>query len=384
MSKNKNQKFFNSNNMNQKRNFNEKNIHHKYNFKDQNDSFHPWIKPDSKCLITSGMLKLHYEILDFCEFIQLTEEEKLLREKSFNYIKSVIEEKFTEYRCRLYGSFKLGLSLPDSDIDMLIIESEEKEKEKNNDSDNNNNAEINKSKVNEIIKNIYNILYSTNKFSYIEMIKAKVPIIKCTLKETGINVDISFFRKNGTDAVDIIDKVLKEYPEIKPLTLVIKYMLRQRQLNEIYKGGVSSFIIFSLIYYYISDIRKKILNDLKNGKREDELTLGHLLVGFFNFYGFMFDYDQVGISIRYGCFLYKRQEHKPNTLSIENFQDINQDMGKSCFNFRKVIDAFKNARDSLYYPEKSPVVSYLCGFILPDDILRQRAESKLNFNLSNI
>ena len=222
MSKNKNQKFFNSNNMNQKRNFNEKNIHHKYNFKDQDDSFHPWIKPDSKCLITSGMLKLHYEILDFCEFIQLTEEEKLLREKSFNYIKSVIEEKFTEYRCRLYGSFKLGLSLPDSDIDMLIIESEEKEKEKNNDSDNNNNAEINKSKVNEIIKNIYNILYSTNKFSYIEMIKAKVPIIKCTLKETGINVDISFFRKNGTDAVDIIDKVLKEYPEIKPLTLVIK------------------------------------------------------------------------------------------------------------------------------------------------------------------
>ena len=121
MSKNKNQKFFNSNNMNQKRNFNEKNIHHKYNFKDQDDSFHPWIKPDSKCLITSGMLKLHYEILDFCEFIQLTEEEKLLREKSFNYIKSVIEEKFTEYRCRLYGSFKLGLSLPDSDIDMLLL-----------------------------------------------------------------------------------------------------------------------------------------------------------------------------------------------------------------------------------------------------------------------
>ena len=379
MSKNKNQKFFNSNNSNQKRNFNEKNIHHKFNFKEEDNLFHPWIKPSSKCHVTNGMLKLHYEILDFCDFIQLTNEEKLLREKSFNYIKSVIEEKFSEYRCRLYGSFKLGLSLPDSDIDMLIIESEEKEKDKDKDKNSeDDNSQLKKIKVNEIIKSIYNVLYSTNKFSYIEMIKAKVPIIKCTLKETGINVDISFFRRNGTDAVDIIDKVLKEFPEIKPLLLVIKYTLRQRQLNEIYKGGISSFIIFSLIYYYISDIRKKILDDLKNGKREDELTLGHLLVGFFNFYGFMFDYDKVGISIRYGCFLYKRiDDHKPNTLSIENFQDINQDMGKSCFNFKKVIETFKNARDSLYYPERSPVISYLCGFILPDDILRKRAENKL-------
>jgi hypothetical protein len=49
-------------------------------------------------------------------------------------------------------------------------------------------------------------------------------------------------------------------------------------------------------------------------------------------------------------------------------------MGKNCYNFKKVVDTFKIARDSLYYPEKSPVVSYLCGFILPDDILRQRAE----------
>ena len=38
-------------------------------------------------------------------------------------------------------------------------------------------------------------------------------------------------------------------------------------------------------------------------------------------------------------------------------------------------------RDSLYHPEKSPVVSYLAGFILPDDILRQRAE-KSGFNIN--
>ena len=346
------------------------------------DSFHPWIKPHSKCHMTNGMLKLHYEILDFCEFIKLTPEEKNLREKTFNYIKSIIEAKFMEYKCVLYGSFKTDLSLPDSDIDILIVE-------KNNNNDNNNLNIVNslssnkikeEEKLSDIIQKIYNILFDTKKFSYIEMIKAKVPIIKCTLKETEVNIDISFFRKNGSDAVETIEKIVEIFPEIRPLTLVIKYTLRQRQLNEIYKGGISSFIIFSLIYYYMSDVRKKILDDIKKGKKEGELTLGHLLVGFFNFYGFMFNYDKLGISIRSGCFLYKRKEHKPNTLSIENFQDINQDMGKNCYNFKRVVETFKNARDSLYYPERSPVISYLAGFILPDDILKQRAEKFNNYN----
>jgi non-canonical poly(A) RNA polymerase PAPD5/7 len=258
--------------------------------------------------------------------------------------------------------------LPDSDIDILIVQQSENKI-------NEENSEIEKDKISEIIKKIYNILFDTKNFTYIEMIKAKVPIIKCTLKETEVNVDISFFRKNGADAVKTIEKIIDIFPEIRPLTLVIKYTLRQRQLNEIYKGGISSFIIFSLIYYYMSDVRKKILDDIKNGKKEGELTLGHLLVGFFNFYGFMFNYDELGISIRSGCFLYKRKEHKPNTLSIENFQDINQDMGKNCYNFKKVVETFRNARDSLYYPENSPVISYLSGFILPDDILKKRAEN---------
>ena len=101
MSRNKSSFFsFGSNNSNS---FHQKNNFHN---KDSDDTFHPWIKPNSKCNFTNGMLKLHYEILDFCDFIKLTNEEINLREKTFNYIKSIIEAKFNEYRCVLYGSFK--------------------------------------------------------------------------------------------------------------------------------------------------------------------------------------------------------------------------------------------------------------------------------------
>ena len=335
------------------------------NSNNSNDSFHPWIKSNSKCYLTNGMLKLHYEILDFCDFIQLNNEEKELREKTFKFIKETIETKYPEYNCILYGSYKTDLSLPDSDIDILILLKEGKEEE------------LSKTKITEeTSKKINDLFLSTNAFSYVEIIKAKVPIIKCTYKETNINVDISFFRKNGFSAVKTIEKVIDTFPEIKPLMLVIKYTLRQRQLNEIYKGGVSSFIIFSLIYYYIADYRKKVIDDIKKGKKEPELTLGHFLVGFFDFYGFQFNYEKLGISIRNGGFLYQRTDEGKNLLSIENFQDINQDMGKSCFKFRKVVETFKFARDSLYYPQNSPVISYLNGFIFPDDILKKRALNK--------
>ena len=340
--------------------------HSKKSIKDADsiESFHPWIKPNSKCYQANGMLKLHYEILDFCDFIQLNQEEKDLREKTYKFISETVEGKYPEYRCILYGSFKTGLSIPDSDIDILILSKEGKEEQ------------TSKNKLlEEALNKIHSLFDSTKAFSYLEIIKAKVPIIKCTYKETNINVDISFFRKNGFSAVKTIEKVLNSFPEIKPLMLVIKYALKQRKLNEIYKGGVSSFIIFSLIYYYISDYRKKILHDIKNGKKDSELTLGHFLVGFFDFYGFQFNYEKLGISIRNGGFLYKRpeEEKQKHLLSIENFQDIGQDMGKSCFKYKKVVETFKFARDSLYYPAQSPVVSYLNGFIFPDDTLRKRA-----------
>ncbi len=59
-------------------------------------------------------------------------------------------------------------------------------------------------------------------------------------------------------------------------------------------------------------------------------------------------------------------------LSVENFQQEDQDIGKSSFKFKKVLDSFKQARDALYYPSKFPVESYLGQFIHVDHFLKER------------
>jgi len=325
------------------------------------EDFYPWIKPDSVCHKLHGMLKLHYEILDFYDFIQLNKEERDLRENTFNDIKNIIEKNFSEYFCELYGSYKTGLSLPDSDIDILIMSKDEK-----------NIDNMKSDKLHKKLKEIYDILSMKmkDKFSQLELINAKVPIIRCVYKETNVQIDISLFRKDGVLAVETIEKINKVYPEIKPLILLIKYTLKQRQLNKIYKGGVSSFIIFSLIFYYISDFKKKSIVNRESNKI---ITLGHLLLGFLSFYGYDFKYDKYKISIRNGCFLSERTDESKNVLSLESFQD-GQDIGKSCYKYRNIIDVFKFARKSLYFPDV-PVVSYLKGFIFPDDTLRERAQN---------
>jgi non-canonical poly(A) RNA polymerase PAPD5/7 len=317
------------------------------------------------------MLRLHYEILDFYHFIQLNNEEIELRNKTFKDIKDIIEENFPDYTCELFGSFKTGLSLPNSDIDILVLQKEVIMEDNNSDINNENklDKELFKS-----LKKIYNIfLEKKNEFNSLEMINAKVPIIKCIYKKTNIRIDISLFRENGALAVKEIDKLTKIYPEIKPLMLVIKYALRQRDLNEIYKGGVSSFIIFTLLYYYLTDVKKTIIHKIKKDKKEEKLeTLGHLLIGFFTFYGYDFNYKKLKISIRNGCFLIERKDEGKNILSVENYQDISQDMGKNCFQYKRIIEFFKFARDSLLSHDLK-VESSLKSFIFPDDLLRERA-----------
>jgi non-canonical poly(A) RNA polymerase PAPD5/7 len=105
-----------------------------------------------------------------------------------------------------------------------------------------------------------------------------------------VNVDISFNRTNGIYCVKLVKHLLKKYPELKPLLLVLKCFLKSRQLNEPYHGGVGSYLLTMLTSSYLQ--RK-----YKDGGTEG-MDLGKHLIDFFELYGTLFNYEDVGISIR--------------------------------------------------------------------------------------
>lgn len=84
--------------------------------------------------------------------------------------------------------------------------------------------------------------------------KASVPIVKLTDKETEIKVDISFNMNNGVKSAELINSFKKRFPVLEKLVMVLKQFLLQRDLNEVFTGGISSY---SLILMTISFLQVK-------------------------------------------------------------------------------------------------------------------------------
>ena len=75
------------------------------------------------------------------------------------------------------------------------------------------------------------------------IIKAKVPIIKFIEHESNVNFDISFDVANGPIAADFVRDLMDTLPPMKPLVLVLKIFLQQRQFNEVPSCVLSSGLV---------------------------------------------------------------------------------------------------------------------------------------------
>ena len=299
----------------------------------------PWITDKVKS--EHGYLKLHYEIEAFYNFIKPTEYENSLREYTIKIIKNAIKSEYPDWLVKTFGSYAVNLHLPTSDIDIVVIDNQKNEIENIN---NNNRLSSN-----DMMIKIKSILTKKNLVSYISIINARVPVIKATIAETNINVDISVNRKNGYLAKYQINKILNKSDYLRQLIYVLKYFLVQKNLNESYSGGISSFLLFNLVYAAVNYYFKTTKLEYKY------ITLGHLLIHFFQFYGFDFNYEKVGISVRNGSYFFSREQRNWQTdrlLCVENYQDITQDIGKSAYRYVNCINAFKTARDNLFNPEE--------------------------------
>jgi non-canonical poly(A) RNA polymerase PAPD5/7 len=79
----------------------------------------------------------------------------------------------------------------------------------------------------------------------------KVPIIKVTETKTELRIDISFNMQNGVKSADLIKDYLKEYPCLRYLALVLKQFLLQRDLNEVWTGGIGSYSLILMIVSFL-------------------------------------------------------------------------------------------------------------------------------------
>ncbi|GKD70653.1 non-canonical poly(A) RNA polymerase PAPD5, partial [Tanacetum coccineum] len=271
-------------------------------------------------------------------------------------VSDVIKYIWPNCKVEVFGSFKTGLFLPSSDVDMVILESNIRTPQMG-------------------LHALSRALSQKGVAKKIQVIaKARVPIIKFVEKRSGISFDVSFDMENGPKAAEYIEDAISKWPSLRPLCLILKVFLQQRELNEVYSGGIGSYALLAML---IAMLR----NSLET-RASPEHNLGVLLVTFFDMYGRKLNTSDVGVSCNEGgTFFSKKRKgflnaNRRSLISIQDPQAPENDIGKNSFNYFQIKSAFAMACSTLTNTKLlmglGPNQSILGTIIRPDKVLLER------------
>ncbi|OCT82198.1 hypothetical protein XELAEV_18024710mg [Xenopus laevis] len=266
------------------------------------------------------VIGLHEEILDFYKYMSPRPEEEKMRMEVVNRIENVIKELWPNADVQIFGSFKTGLYLPTSDIDLVVFGKWE-------------NLPL--WTLEEALRK-HNVA-DENSVKVLD--KATVPIIKLTDSFTEVKVDISFNVQNGVKAAQLIKDFIKKYPVLPYLVLVLKQFLLQRDLNEVFTGGIGSYSLFLMAVSFLQ------LHPREDACRPDA-NFGVLLIEFFELYGRHFNYVKTGIRTKDGGSYVAKDEvqknmldgYRPSMLYIEDPLQPGMSLESSYFYFPMLLD----------------------------------------------
>ncbi|XP_073006870.1 uncharacterized protein [Typha latifolia] len=314
------------------------------------------------CRFQSPMLQLHKEILDFCDFVSPTPEEQASRSAAVQSVFEVVKHIWPQCKVEVFGSFRTGLYLPTSDIDVVILES----------------------KVKSPQVGLYALARALSQRSIVRKMqviaKARVPIVKFVEKRSGLAFDISFDVDSGPKAADFIKDAVKKLPPLRPLCLILKVFLQQRELNEVYSGGIGSYALLTMLITHLQMHWKG--QELQGLHQSMEQNLGILLVNFFDFFGRKLNNWDIGVSCSSKSSFFLKSDKgfmnsdRPYLLSIEDPQAPDNDIGKNSYNYFKVKSAFSMAYSTL--TDANTIISLgrnrsiLGTIIRPDSLLLDR------------
>lgn len=288
----------------------------------------PWCRTRGK--YSTDVIGLHCEIEDFYEYMRPTETEHRLRWMVFRRVKQTILQLWPGAIVDCFGSFATNLYLPTSDIDVVVIGKWEQLPLRT-------------------LEQAFRATSFIEKDTIRVIDKASVPILKIVDVDSKIRVDVSFNVTNGVQSARMIAGYISEFPSLPKLMFVLKQFLLQRDLNEVFTGGVGSYCLVLMV---ISFLQLHFSKDM----RKRNHNLGVLLIEFFELYGRHFNYVNTGIRIRDGgrympkADLFPGQpeavrsdSYRPPLLCIEDPLQPSNDIGKSSYGVIKAKQAFEVA-----------------------------------------
>lgn len=251
----------------------------------------------------------------------------------------------TKYVIEYYGSYMTGLSIENSDIDIMIKVKDNKAKSKII------SLLLEKfSSETKLFENSNPILTAS-----VPVIKLQSDISKLMSEETKnkfifydnkddiykAKFDISFIQTDDMNSklpsqliIDFIKEQIVKYPSIKSLMYILKKYFNHIKLNSTYNGGLSSFSLFLLVLAYL----KSVLDE----------QIGAELYHFFIFYA-NFDFTLFNIDVlQENPFVLRETQHNefPQIVILDPLTGFN--VAKSSYKIDEIKFAFVSAANYLH------------------------------------
>ena len=283
---------------------------------------------------------LHNAILSFEK--KLSKKISSLHEIKYNSIILLCQKIKDHFKCGIsiviYGSYSTGLQLEESDIDISV----ELLPNSNGKYYNNVNLKSTSELINELNDYLSNFPEFTNLFP---IPNTQIPILKMKiLSENNIEtkIDLTFNLKNTKNTINFYNNTIKRYKQIRPLTLLIKNLIKKNKLASVFDGGFSSHSIFIMV---TANVRVLL-------KNKSSLNLGDLLNGFLHFYGKVFNFTNTAIDLmdKHNPYIIT-QEFSNVPLFVDPITKIN--VSKSSYLHQELKKLFSDTYDKLVQGENN-------------------------------
>ncbi|BFF92847.1 inactive non-canonical poly(A) RNA polymerase protein Trf4-2 [Drosophila madeirensis] len=315
---------------------------------------------------------LHQEIEQFYNYIQSTATEFYLRAEAVRCIEDMLVSIWPGAVVEVFGSFRTGLNLPLSDIDLVVQ---------------NRRSYWYNPPLHELQSELVaRGVADPHTVNVVET--AAVPVVKFTERVSQIKFDISFNVGSGVKAAELIKDFVRQYPDLPKLVMVLKQFLAMRGLNEVYRtGGISSYAITLMCIGFLQHQAQS------NKKYNNTNRLGMLLLKFLEYYGRKFDFNKCVVSVlgNGGC---HTKEHLRTTMGNYNWQSFlsiqdpitpTNDIGRSSYAALSVMQIFEAAFQKLSRlvdldPTKitGPILD--CIVDVPQQVINHRQWVHFNFH----
>ncbi|KAF9732961.1 hypothetical protein PMIN06_009864 [Paraphaeosphaeria minitans] len=193
-----------------------------------------------------AMSRLTREINDFYEYAKPTRAETFARKNLVEQIRADVRARLPNHILEVFGSERTGLALALSDIDLRLVKRDDLDQQA---SDKPPTPEERR----DALRNLYDIRYkvldgSKNAARYFEptVRHARYPLIG--VQDRGSGLEVQVVASNDTAKQrKCIQRYIEEYPYIRQTYAVIKTMLDQRGLSDVFRGGFGSYPLFMMI-----------------------------------------------------------------------------------------------------------------------------------------